>query len=273
MTSEALERLRQLMRDAGSALVTFSGGVDSALVLAVAHEQLGDRALGLTADSPTFPPEERALAEQVATQLGARHLIVGSNELLSEGYAANAGDRCYFCKSELFTLAQDVAAREGLAWVMDGTLVDDLGGHRPGLKASAERAVRHPLVEVGMTKAMVREAAQALGLPVWDKPSFACLGSRFPVGTRVTLDRVDKVRRVESLLRGFGLRQLRVRYHELDGAAMARVEVAPEDLPVLVSEGIREALIGVCQREGFRWVTVDLAGYQMGGLSTAVKAS
>ena len=206
MTSEALERLRQLMRDAGSALVTFSGGVDSALVLAVAHEQLGARALALTADSPTFPPEERALAEQVATQLG-------------------------------------------------------------------ERAVRHPLVEVGMTKAMVREAAQALGLPVWDKPSFACLGSRFPVGTRVTLDRVDKVRRVESLLRGFGLRQLRVRYHELDGAAMARVEVAPEDLPVLVSEGIREALIGVCQQEGFRWVTVDLAGYQMGGLSTAVKAS
>lgn len=267
MFPESLERLRAVVREAGSALVTFSGGVDSALVVAVAAQELGPQALALTADSATFPPEERALAEQVARQVGIRHLVLGSQELEREGYAANAGDRCYHCKTELFDLAQEVAQREGLRWVMDGTVLDDLGEHRPGLQAGAEHRVRHPLVEAGMRKADVREAARALGLPVWDKPSFACLGSRFPVGTRVTPERVRMVQRVESVLRTLGLRQFRVRYHLLDGQALARIELDPADLGALVAEGVRETVAGVCRREGFRWVTLDLEGYRTGDLA------
>jgi uncharacterized protein (TIGR00268 family) len=237
----------------GHVMVAFSGGVDSALLVKVAHEELGARAVALTADSPTFPPEERALAERIAADVGIEHILVRSSELEVEGYAANTGDRCYFCKSELFGLAKGRATELGIPWVLDGTIVDDLGGHRPGLVAAEEAQVRHPLVEAGMDKIAVRAAARSLGLPVWDKPSFACLGSRFPVGTRVTAPRVQQVQRVESFLRVLGFQQFRARWHELEGKPMVRIEVGEEEVARLLEPDLRSALTDVCTAEGFAW--------------------
>ena len=255
------------MEEAGAVLVAFSGGVDSALVARVAHEVLGDRAVALTANSPTFPAEEQAIAVAMTAELGMRHVQVDSHELDDEGYARNAGDRCYFCKSELFELAGQTATALGLSWVMDGTVLDDLGDHRPGLQAAGEHAVRHPLVEAGFDKAAVREAARELGIPVWDKPSFACLGSRFPPGTRVTAERVEMGGRIESLLRVYGLRQFRVRYHLVEDRPLARIEVDPAEMGVLVQEGIRDGLVELGRQLGFAWVTLDLVGYRSGGAS------
>jgi len=259
-----LLRLEASLRALESVVVAFSGGVDSAVVAVVAHRVLGDRAVAVTAVSETFPPEELQIASEVCQRFGVRHVLIETRELESEGYARNEGNRCYFCKSELFELARRKADELGIPHVADGTIPDDLGDHRPGLAAAGEQAVLHPLVDAQIDKAGVREIARELGIPVWDKPSFACLGSRFSVGTRVTAPRVRAVRAVESYLRTVGVRHFRARWHELDGKPLLRLEVGLQELPLMVDPAVRQGVSEVARAEGFSWVTLDLEGYQKG---------
>lgn len=265
-----MDGLRRVLASYESVVVAFSGGVDSAVVARVAHELLGERSVALIGVSSTLPQEELDAARKTAIEGRFPVVEAAAHELEREGYARNAGDRCYFCKTELFDIAEQERARRGFAVVADGTLLDDLGGHRPGLKAASEHAVRHPLVEAGLRKADVRAIALSLGMSVWDKPSFACLGSRFPVGTRVTDAKVRRVAAVESELRRLGLRQFRVRWHELprggaDGSVdvLARIEVDATDF-ARVAEA-RDRLTVVCLAAGFTWVTLDLRPYGAGG--------
>jgi uncharacterized protein len=249
----------------GSVLVCFSGGVDSAFVLAVAREVLGSRALGLTTISPSLPESERQGAEALAKALGAEHLTVASGEVDDPRYAANPVNRCYYCKSELYRIARREALERGLAAVVNGTNVDDLGDHRPGLDAAREAEVRSPLVECGFTKADVRRCARSLALPVWDKPAAACLSSRIPYGTHVTPARLTMIDRAESALRALGLRQVRVRYH----GDLARVEVGGEELDRAF--GLRRELARACRDAGFAYATLDLEGYRMGSHNEVVR--
>jgi pyridinium-3,5-biscarboxylic acid mononucleotide sulfurtransferase len=246
-----------------SALVCYSGGVDSAFVLAVAHEVLGARAVGMTAVSPSFAPFEKEAATAVARQIGARHELVESHEIERPGYVANAPDRCFHCKSELYEIALQKKQQWGLAHVLNGTNLDDLGDHRPGLVAASDAGVRSPLVELGFRKEDVRRCAQLVGLTVWDKPASACLSSRIPYGTEVTRERLAQIGGLEAELRALGLRQVRVRWHAAGTkGAMARVEVAREELPRAFD--VRDAIVESGKRFGFAFVTLDLQGYRTG---------
>lgn len=258
-----LEQLREVLLHMGSVLVCYSGGVDSAFVLAVANEVLGDRAVGMTAVSPSLAPYEKEAAVAVATQIGARHELVESHEIERAGYVANATDRCFHCKSELYDIAEQKKKDWGLSHVLNGTNVDDLGDHRPGLEAAKNASVRSLLVELGFTKEDVRRCAHLIGLTVWDKPASACLSSRIPYGTEVTRERLAQIGGLEAELRSLGLRQLRVRWHAAGASgAMARVEVARDELAKAFD--VRDAIVAAGKRFGFQFVTLDLQGYRTG---------
>lgn len=242
-------------------LVAFSGGIDSALVLRVAHEVLGDRAVGLTAVGPALASREREAAGRIAREIGVRHLFVDSSEIDDPGYRANAGDRCWYCKTELYRITAATRAELALEWVANGTNTDDLGDYRPGLAAADHARVRSPLVEAGLGKAAVREIAQELGLSVWDKPASACLASRIPYGTEVTVERLAQIESLEAALRDMGLRQVRVRYHE----ALARIEVPRDEL--LRAFDLRDVIVQAAKRAGFTYVALDLEGYRSGSLN------
>jgi uncharacterized protein len=264
--SEKHERLRALVSGYGSALVCYSGGVDSTLLLRVAHDVLGARCVGLTTVSPTMAASERRAAVELAAQLGARLEVVASNELERAGFAANPTDRCYHCKAELLELAAPRARALGLAEVLLGTNLDDLGDHRPGLAAADERGARHPLVDAGLTKADVRALSRALGLPTWDKPQLACLSSRFPYGTEITPERLARVDGFEDGLRALGFRQLRVRYH----GDVARLELDVAVMPRALAPETRDAIVALGRRHGFAFVALDLAGFASGSLNRLV---
>lgn len=262
-------RLATLLRGMGSVLVCYSGGIDSAFVLAVAHRELGERAIGMTAVSPSLASFERDEAVAVAKLIGARHELVESSEIEDENYAKNHVDRCFHCKSELYRISAKKQHEWGMAHVVNGTNLDDLGDYRPGLEAAKDAGARSPLVEAQMTKADVRRLAQKLGLPIWDKPAAACLSSRLPYGTRVTRERLLQIGALEGEIHALGIRQARVRWHQVGGTtdgtretAMARIEVGRDELEKAFA--VRDALVDAGKRLGFAYVTLDLAGYRTG---------
>jgi uncharacterized protein len=263
-------RLRQAIADCGSAVVCFSGGVDSTLLLRVANDVLGQvGCVALTTVSETMARSEQREASALAALIGARHEVVESYELGRPGFAENPTNRCYHCKAELLDIARPRAEALGLATVLLGTNLDDLGDHRPGLAAADERGARHPLVEAELTKPDIRRLSRALGLPTWDKPQLACLSSRFPYGTEITPERLRQVDELEDGLRELGFRQLRVRYH----GPIARLEIEPESMPRVFEEGVRDRIVSLGRRCGFTFVALDLAGFASGSLNQLVGLS
>src|SRR5262245_55971602 len=260
------DRLREVIGGYGSALVCFSGGVDSTLLLRVAHDVRGERCVGLTAVSITMAASERTAARDLAAGMGARLEVVESHELERPGFAQNPTDRCYHCKAELLEIARPRADALGLAEVLIGTNLDDLGDHRPGLRAADERGARHPLVDAGMTKSDVRALSRDLGLQTWDKPQLACLSSRFPYGTEIPPERLRQVDGFEDRLRALGFRQLRVRYH----GEVARLEIDLADMPRALQPVVREAIVDAGRAHGFTFVALDLAGFASGSLNQLI---
>lgn len=250
-----------------SVAIGYSGGVDSTLLLKVAVDVLGENAVAMIGRSETYPTREFEEAVKIAESIGARYVVVNTEETDIIKFKENPVNRCYFCKTELFGKLEEIARREGLKWIADGTITDDVGDFRPGMKAKAENNVRSPLLEAGFSKAEVRELSQHLGLPTWDKPAFACLSSRFPYGMSITKENLAKVDNAETFLRDEGFRFFRVRFHD---ERTARIEVGKEEIHRLLDDDLRERLVAHLKQLGFTYVTLDLQGYRTGAMNEVV---
>jgi len=261
MPEEKLGKLKELLEESESVLIAYSGGVDSAFLLKVARDVLGDRAVAVTARSPTYPEREYLEAQELAQRLGVRFLSISTDELSRQEFICNAPDRCYWCKRELFEKLREIARREHIGWVADGSNFDDLKDFRPGSKAARELGVRSPLCEVELTKEEIRVLSRNMGLSTWDKAPFACLASRIPYGTPITPEVLEKINRAEESLLCLGLRHVRVRHH----AKIARIEVEPRDMEEIVRR--RDEVVGKLKALGYLYIVLDLEGYQSGSLN------
>lgn len=263
MVLQKLEQIKQIFAEMDRALIAYSGGIDSTLVAKIAYDVLGDRALAVTAESPSLLPEDLEDAKVQAAEIGIPHRVVQTHEIENPNYASNPVNRCYFCKSELHDTLKPLALSLGYPYVVDGVNADDLKDYRPGIQAAKERGARSPLAEVGITKAEVREISKHLGLPWWDKPAQPCLSSRFPYGEEITVTKLQRVGRSELYLRKLGWRNLRVRSE----GDTARIELPPEQIKDFVLKVDLPTLVSAFQSYGFVYVTLDLEGYRSGKLN------
>lgn len=265
--SSKLKRLEAILSDMQSVLVAYSGGADSTFLLKVASNILGDRAIAVTASSATYTPQELEEARKNTELIGAKHIIVHTNELDDPDFASNPPDRCYYCKKELFTKLFELAQQYSLNYVIDGSTCDDERDFRPGMRAASEFHVRSPLMDAGFTKEEIRALSRDMNLPTWDKPPLPCLSTRFPYGTQITKEKVVRVGRAEKFLAGFGIRQLRVRDHN----NIARIEVPRKDMPMFLDEEISKQIMENFKALGYTYVTLDLQGYRMGSMNEPLK--
>ncbi|MCF6095591.1 ATP-dependent sacrificial sulfur transferase LarE [Thermovorax subterraneus] len=265
---EKLKKLKDMIKNLGSVIVAFSGGVDSTFLLKVCLDVLGkENVLAVTARSSTYPSRELEEAKELAKSFGANHEIIVSEELEVPGFSENPPERCYYCKKELFGKLVKIARERGFNFVLDGSNADDTGDFRPGMKAKDELGVISPLKEAGLTKAEIRALSQKMGLPTWNKPSFACLASRFPYGERITEEKLNRVGKAEDLLNELGFIQYRVRNH----ADLARIEVSPEEIERFFERSLREKVVAEFKKLGFVYVSLDLIGYRTGSMNEGLK--
>jgi uncharacterized protein len=260
------ERLRELFRTLESVIVAYSGGVDSSYVAYVASAELGARAVCITGQSASLPTYQNGEIDRVVKSFGLNHEIVNTDELELPGYRANNGDRCYFCKDELYGKLESVARSRGIDHIVDGSTVDDLNDYRPGRQAAKQHAVRSPLIEVGLNKDEVRELSRRAMLPTWDKPASPCLSSRIAYGTPVTIERLEKVDRGEEILREFGFREFRVRHHD----TLVRLEISPAEMDRVLQKDVVDQLAARFRELGFKYVTLDLHGFRSGSMNEAL---